>query len=126
MTHLFSNTQSLRNEIINLANSEGLDKPYYKKMLDYTIELFETQGLGTDYYGYHNIEHELEVTYITLLAATRDRETFEIRERDLEYLYTASLFHDFDPQKSIDKPHEESVVTQRHYILKPSVHKPFI
>lgn len=110
MVYLFSNTQSLRNEIINLANSEGLDKPHYKKMLDYTIELFETQGLGTDYYGYHNIEHELEVTYITLLAATRDREAFEIQERDLEYLYTASLFHDFDPQKSIDKPHEESVV----------------
>jgi hypothetical protein len=107
---LFSNTQALRNEIINLANSEKLDKLYYKKMLDYTIELFETQGLGTDYYGYHNIEHELEVTYVTLLAASRDREAFEIKERDLEYLYTASLFHDFDPQKSIDKPHEESVV----------------
>jgi hypothetical protein len=107
---LFSNTQALRNEIINLANSEELDKSYYKKMLDYTIELFETQGLGTDYYGYHNIEHELEVTYVTLLAASRDREAFEIQERDLEYLYTASLFHDFDPQKSIDKPHEESVV----------------
>jgi hypothetical protein len=107
---LFSNTQALRNEIINLANLEELDKSYYKKMLDYTIELFETQGLGTDYYGYHNIEHELEVTYVTLLAASRDREAFEIQERDLEYLYTASLFHDFDPQKSIDKPHEESVV----------------
>jgi hypothetical protein len=107
---LFSNTQALKNEIIGLVNSNELDKPYYKKMLDYTIELFETQGLGTDYYGYHNIEHELEVTYITLLAATRDKEAFEIQERDLEYLYTASLFHDFDPQKSIDKPHEESVV----------------
>jgi hypothetical protein len=107
---LFSSTQALKNEITSLANSEELDKPYYKKMLDYTIELFETQGLGTDYYGYHNIEHELEVTYITLLAATRDKEAFEICERDMEYLYTASLFHDFDPQKSIDKPHEESVV----------------
>ena len=107
---MFSNTQALKNEIIGLVNSNELDKPYYKKMLDYTIELFETQGLGTDYYGYHNIEHELEVTYITLLAATRDKEAFEIQERDLEYLYTASLFHDFDPQKSIDKPHEESVV----------------
>jgi len=114
VTNLFSNTQALRDEIVNLANSEGLDKPYYKKMLDYTIELFETQGLGTDYYGYHNIEHELEVTYITLLAATRDRETFEIKERDLEYLYTASLFHDFDPQKSIDKPHEEVLCNLSH------------
>ena len=37
-------------------------------MLDYTIDLFESQGLGTDYYGYHNINHELEVTYVSLLA----------------------------------------------------------
>ena len=78
-------------------------------MLDYTIDLFETQGLGIDYYGYHNIEHELEVTYTSLLAATRDN-FFDLDQKDLEYLYTAALFHDFDPQKSVDKPHEDSVV----------------
>ena len=100
MTPLFSNTQALRNEIITLANSEKLDKACFKKMLDYTIKLFETQGLGTEYYGYHNIEHELEVTYITLLAAVGARKKFEIDQKDLEYLYTAALFHDFDPQKS--------------------------
>jgi len=110
MIPLFSNTQALRNEIITLANSEKLDQACFKKMLDYTIELFETQGLGTDYYGYHNIEHELEVTYITLLAAIGARNKFEIDQKDLEYLYTAALFHDFDPQKSVDKPHEDSVI----------------
>ena len=41
----------------------------FNKMLDYTIYIFETQGLGRDYYGYHNIDHELEVAYITLMAA---------------------------------------------------------
>jgi len=107
---LFSNIESLRNEIINLSVSEGLDKPYFKKMLFYTVELFKTQGLGTEYYGYHNIEHELEVTYITLLAAVGARTNFDISQKDLEYLYTASLFHDFDPQKSVDKPHEDSVI----------------
>jgi len=110
MTPLFSNTHALRNEIITLANSEKLDQTCFKKMLDYTIELFETQGLGTEYYGYHNIEHELEVTYITLLAAIGARNKFEIDQKDLEYLYTAALFHDFDPQKSVDKPHEDSVI----------------
>jgi len=110
MKELFSNIEALRNEIINITISEGLDKPYFKKMLYYTIELFKTQGLGTEYYGYHNIEHELEVTYITLLAAVGAKKKFEINKTDLEYLYTASLFHDFDPQKSVDKPHEDSVI----------------
>jgi len=107
---LFSESHTLRNEIINLAESHGLNKLCFKKMLDYTIELFETQGLGTDYYGYHNIEHELEVTYVTLLAATKDKNFFNCDQKDLEYLYTAALFHDFDPQKSVDKPHEDSVI----------------
>jgi len=89
---------------------EGLEKPCFKKMLEYTVKLFETQGLGSEYYGYHNIEHELEVTYITLLAASKSREKFGITHKDLEYLYSASLFHDFDPQKSVDKPHEDSVI----------------
>jgi len=31
--------------------------------------LFESKGLGADYYGYHNINHELEVTFGTLLAS---------------------------------------------------------
>lgn len=110
MNELFPNIEALRNEIINLVVSEGLDKPYLKKMLYYTMDLFKTQGLGTEYYGYHNIEHELEVTYITLLAAIGARKNFEISQEDLEYLYTASLFHDFDPQKSVDKPHEDSVI----------------
>ena len=107
---MFSNIQSLRNEIITLADSEKIDKPCFKKMLDYTIELFQTQGLGTEYYGYHNIEHELEVTYVALLAASRAKEIFDLSQKDLEYLYTAALFHDFDPQKSVDKPHEDSVI----------------
>jgi hypothetical protein len=79
-------------------------------MLDYTIEIFETQGLGRDYYGYHNIDHELEVTYITLLAAAWEKKLQKLDQSDVEYLYTAALFHDFDPQKSIDRPHEESVI----------------
>ena len=107
---MFPNTQALSDEIKKLMDSEGLRNPCFKQMLEYTIELFETQGLGSEYYGYHNIEHELEVTYITLLAASKSREKFGITQKDLEYLYSASLFHDFDPQKSVDKPHEDSVI----------------
>ena len=107
---IVSNPQSLRNEIVDLADLMGLDNPAFTKMLDFTIELFESQGLGMDYYGYHNIEHELEVTYVTLVASNWKSVLNPINQEDLKYLYTSALFHDFDPEKSVDKPHEESVL----------------
>ncbi len=107
---IVSNPQSLRNEIVDLAELMGLDNPAFTKMLDFTIELFESQGLGMDYYGYHNIEHELEVTYVTLVASNWKSVLNPINQEDLKYLYTSALFHDFDPEKSVDKPHEESVL----------------
>ena len=107
---IVSNPQSLRNEIVDLADLMGLDNPAFTKMLDFTIELFDSQGLGMDYYGYHNIEHELEVTYVTLVASNWKSVLNPINQEDLKYLYTSALFHDFDPEKSVDKPHEESVL----------------
>ena len=101
----------MRNEILSLIVESGIEEDCFSEMLDYTIELFETQGLGTDYYGYHNINHELEVTYVALLSANlNDDGLRKFSKEDLKYLYTAALFHDFDPQKSVDKPHEESVL----------------
>jgi len=106
-----NNEHPLKNKIQELLVSSGIEKAAcYNKMLDYTIEIFETQGLGRDYYGYHNIDHELEVTYITLLAATWEKKLQKLDQSDVEYLYTSALFHDFDPQKLVDRPHEESVV----------------
>jgi hypothetical protein len=104
----FANTHSMRNEILSLMVERGLKDDCYVEMLDYTIDLFESQGLGTDYYGYHNINHELEVTYVSLLAINQKK--IQITNEDIKYLYVAALFHDFDPQKSVDKPHEESVL----------------
>jgi len=106
-----SKEHPLRSKILELLESSGIEKIVpYNKMLDYTIEIFETQGLGVDYYGYHNVDHELEVTYITLLAAIYEKKLQKLDQNDVEYLYTAALFHDFDPQKIVDRPHEESVV----------------
>ena len=85
-----------------------LEDDCYMEMLDYTIDLFESRGLGSDYYGYHNINHELEVTYVSLLAVEQGKVQFT--DEDLKYLYVAALFHDFDPEKSVDKPHEEGVI----------------
>ena len=106
----FANAHALRNEILSLIVESGLDEDCYVEMLDYTIELFETQGLGSEYYGYHNINHELEVTYVALLAANLNHVSDKFSKEDVKYLYASALFHDFDPQKSVDKPHEESVL----------------
>jgi len=108
MLQQLSKTPAMRKEILNLMVQNGLDEDDYVEMLDYTIDLFESQGLGTDYYGYHNINHELEVTYVSLLAVIQDKVQFT--DEDIKYLYVAALFHDFDPDKSVDKPHEESVI----------------
>ncbi len=104
----FANTYSMRNEILGLMVQNKIEDDSYVEMLDYTIDLFESQGLGTDYYGYHNIKHELEVMYVSLLAVSQDKVKFT--DEDIKYLFVAALFHDFDPQKNVDKPHEESVL----------------
>ncbi len=104
----FANTHPMREKILKLMIQNELDDDNFVEMLDYTIDLFESQGLGSDYYGYHNINHELEVTYVSLLAVKQD--IVKLSELDIKYLYVAALFHDFDPQKSVDKPHEESVL----------------
>ena len=104
----FANAHSMRKEILSLMIKDGLEDDCYLEMLDYTIDLFESQGLGTEYYGYHNINHELEVTYVSLLAINQEK--IQLTEEDKKYLYVAALFHDFDPQKNVDKPHEESVL----------------
>lgn len=98
----------MRDKILSIMVQNGLDEDHYIEMLDHTIDLFESQGLGSNYYGYHNINHELEVTYISLLAANQKK--IKISKSDIKYLYIAALFHDFDPEKNVDKPHEESVL----------------
>ena len=98
----------IRDKIIGELGQKKLKDDCYVEMLDYTIDLFESQGLGADYYGYHNINHELEVTYVSLLAASQAHTLFT--NEDIKHLYVAALFHDFDPQKNADKPHEESVI----------------
>ena len=65
----FANIQSTRNAIFDLLSSVNMATEENTKLLDYIIELFNENGLSSDYYGYHNIDHELEVTYVTLMSA---------------------------------------------------------
>ena len=103
-------SDNLREKILDVLARNGLESPCYSKILEYTMSLFQARGLGQDYYGYHNITHELEVTYVTLIAAQWESLQNYITQEDMKYLYIAALFHDFDPQKRVDKPHEEDAV----------------
>ena len=106
----FANSPSLRNGIFDLLSSVELATDVNVKLLDYTIQLFKDNGLFSDYYGYHNIDHELEVTYVTLLSGIHSLKEGFITLDDLNYLYVSALLHDFDPDKAIDKPHEKNVI----------------
>ena len=99
-----------RDKIVRLLDENGIYEPSLVGMLDYTIQLFESQGLGQDYYGYHNINHELAVTYVTLLWASSKNNRAHLSKSDIKHLYVAALLHDFDPLKSVDKPHEKRVL----------------
>lgn len=101
---------NLRNKIIQLSRNMRLDYKTVSKIIRHAISEFSKHGLGVDYYGYHNINHELEVAYFTLLAASgQKRKECRFSQKDLATLFLAALFHDYDPLKRFDKPHEESV-----------------
>ena len=80
--------------------------------MEHAITEFSVNGLGVDYYGYHNIKHELEATYFTLLAVFGQKnnnrnDIFDLM--DVKYLFTSALYHDFDPLKRFEKPNEDAV-----------------
>ena len=106
----FANIPTLKNAILDLMNSLGIANKQLTDILDYVIDLFEENNLGSDYYGYHNIDHELEVTYISLHACNLNNKKSEFTSSDIKYIFAAALFHDFDPKKSVDRPHEKNVI----------------
>jgi hypothetical protein len=106
----FANSPSLRNGIFDLLSSVKLATDANVKLLDYTIQLFKDNGLFSDYYGYHNVDHELEVTYVTLLSGIHSLGDDYLTPDDLNHLYASALLHDFDPKKAMDKPHEKNVI----------------
>ncbi|HXS61091.1 MAG TPA: hypothetical protein VN703_09820, partial [Candidatus Sulfopaludibacter sp.] len=67
--NLGSNEESeLKNKIIQLASAMNLEKKWVKKIVRHAVSEFSKKGLGSDYYGYHTIDHELEATYLTLIS----------------------------------------------------------
>ena len=118
----------LRDKIINLGTTMGLQDKWLQRIIRHAVSEFSKKGLGSDYYGYHNIDHELEATYFVLLAAYGQNDNNnnnnkegakvvmgtqykddEFSQEDIRYLFVAALFHDYDPLKQFDKPHEDAV-----------------
>jgi len=102
----------LKNRIIQVGNSLGISTKWLDKTMEHAITEFSVNGLGIDYYGYHNIKHELEATYFTLLAVFGQKNNnrsniFDLM--DVKYLFTSALYHDFDPLKRFEKPNEDAV-----------------
>ena len=102
----------LKNRIIQVGNSLGISTKWLNKTVEHAITEFSVNGLGVDYYGYHNIQHELEATYFTLLAVfgqknSNQKNNFD--SLDIKYLFTSALYHDFDPLKRFEKPNEDAV-----------------
>jgi hypothetical protein len=105
---------ALKDKIIELATSMGLQDRWTDRIVRHAVSEFSKKGLGPDYYGYHNIDHELEATYFALLAldgqlGASGMEYRKFNDHDIKYLFVAALFHDYDPLKLSDKPHEDSV-----------------
>ena len=100
--------QELRDIIIDLLRKEDLNDACYVDMLNYALELFDAQNLKENYYGYHDSSHEMVVTYNTLLASRGEEFQNVISQDDFKHLFAATLFHDYDYDKTQDKPREES------------------
>ena len=105
---------ALKDNIIELATSMGLQDKWTNNIVRHAVSEFSKKGLGPDYYGYHNIDHELEATYFSLLALdgllrASNQDGKKFNDHDIKYLFVAALFHDYDPLKRSDKPQEDSV-----------------
>lgn len=96
----------LQDVIIDLLKNENLDDECYLEIMNYSLEHFKKQNSHKQYYGYHNLSHELVVTYNTLLASRGIEFHDMISQDDFKHLYVAALFHDYDPDKEQDKPRE--------------------
>jgi hypothetical protein len=99
----------LKDKIIQLGTMMGLQDRWIHRIIRHAVSEFSKKGLGSDYYGYHNIDHELEAAYFALVAANGHYKEKKFSQEDIKYLFIAALFHDYDPLKQFDKPHEDSV-----------------
>ena len=91
---------------MDLLKNENLDDSAYLEIMEYCLDDFNKQNLNDNYYGYHNLSHNLVVIHNTLLASRGEEFKKIISQDDFKHLFVAALFHDYDPSKVEDKPKE--------------------
>ena len=80
----------LKNKIIQICTNMELNTKLVRGILRHAVSEFSKNGLGSEYYGYHNIDHELEVTYFSLLAANGQRQENRLNKKDIHTLFVAA------------------------------------
>lgn len=103
----------IQEKIIEVGKLLEFDEVWLKTIIQYIVSEFTKKGLCDDYYGYHNVLHELESAYFTLIVCSNILNNkinqLNLNKKDILYLFVAALFHDYDPLKKFDKPEEDSV-----------------
>jgi hypothetical protein len=99
----------LMDKIVELASDMPINEKDVKRVVEHIVFEFSKKGIGGDYTGYHDITHELEVTYFTLLAAKFHFEQKDFSQNDVNTLFVSALLHDFDPLKEVDNPYNDNV-----------------
>ena len=83
----------LKKSILKLASDIGFQDRWTAALVRHAVSEFSKKGLGADYYGYHNIQHELEAAYFSLIATYGHyRREFIFDQQDLIYLFVAPSF----------------------------------
>jgi hypothetical protein len=100
---------SHKDKILELAANMGFDKKPTSRIIRHAVSEFSKHGLGPDYPGYHTINHNLEVAYISLLSAANQKLENKMSKKDIKNLFVAALFHDFDPKREFEKPNEDNI-----------------
>jgi hypothetical protein len=100
---------SYKDKLLKLAKDMNFDKKTTSRIIRHAVSEFSKYGLGPDYPGYHTINHNLEVAYISLLSAANQKLENSLSKKDIKNLFVAALFHDFDPRKEFEKPNEDNI-----------------
>lgn len=100
---------SYKDKILKLAKNMDFEIKATSRIIRHAVSEFSKYGLGSDYPGYHTINHNLEVAYISLLSAGNQKLENKIEKKDIKNLFVAALFHDFDPRKEFEKPNEDNI-----------------
>ena len=100
---------SHKDKILELVAKMDFDRKATSRIIRHAVSEFSKNGLGSDYPGYHTINHNLEVAYISLMSAINQKSENKIFLKDIKNLFVAALFHDFDPRKEFEKPNEDNI-----------------